>query len=130
VTRPGRGSPLLNRRRALQLVLAVAAPKRLPVTPYDPRTALWDAARAEATPRAPAPRLMEVACWLYYARRVRDVALVCAALKLISRAANPYPYLQPGGRVLEALIGRLAGERAATEKAAHQAEDEAFFNGT
>jgi len=88
----------------------------------DDRPKLWEIAQARARTAAHATRLMGVLCWLYYKREVHDLPALNRVAVRISRARNPYPYFQTGGKALESILGELAVKRNELE---HSAEEQA-----
>lgn len=94
----------------------------MPEATPDPRPALWIIAQAHATDRVSARTVMATLSWLHYQRGIRDEAVLERVARRVARAANPYAYLQPGGKAIEALVAECSTER---EQAAHESEKEA-----
>ena len=91
----------------------------------DPRAALWGIARSRCTEKADAAALMRVLCWIWFKRGIQDLVVANGVAVRIASMKNPYAFLQPGGKAIEALIGAAAVERACEEKERNQANDEA-----
>jgi hypothetical protein len=103
-------------------VRRIAQEKAMPEPVPDYRPTLWIIAQAHANDRVSARTVMATLSWLYYQRGVRDQVVLERIARRVARAQNPYAYLQPGGRAIEAAIGECSVERA---EADHEAEKKA-----
>lgn len=105
------------------LVRSLASDMVMPKKPWDPRKALWEIAQSRSNSKATATALMAVLAWVWFTRGIHDLAIVNQVASKIGGMSNPYAYLQPGGKALEALIGTAAVDRAETERAENNEAD-------
>jgi len=96
-----------------------------PVPDYRPT--LWIIAQAHANDRVSARTVMATLSWLYYQRGVRDQVVLERIARRVVRAANPYAYLHPGGKAIEAVIGECSVERAESEHASEKEANRRFL---
>ena len=110
--------------QATKIIHLLAKRMEMPSSkPPDIRPQLWEMARANERGPVDASRIMKLLSWLCFSQHITHLALLEAVSREVAHAQNPYALLHPGGKAIFTLIGRVAEQRAARERAENEAAD-------